>query len=124
MPVVIVLLKLCFFLLHREEMLRMLKYTEDNFWYVQYDAYGSRILEKIDRKGIILLFTFTFFVQGAVFTYLLAPIIGILNLHRPFNREQNSTDLLCFQLSYFFFIRSIRCAKGYLIYFPCYIFFL
>ncbi|XP_070160253.1 odorant receptor 13a-like isoform X2 [Polyergus mexicanus] len=80
-PVIIILLKLSFFLRHREEMLGMLKYTEDNFWYVQYDAYGSRILERIDRKGIILLFTFTFFVQGAVFTYMLAPIIGLLNMH-------------------------------------------
>ncbi|XP_070160252.1 odorant receptor 13a-like isoform X1 [Polyergus mexicanus] len=83
-PVIIILLKLSFFLRHREEMLGMLKYTEDNFWYVQYDAYGSRILERIDRKGIILLFTFTFFVQGAVFTYMLAPIIE--------NRGRNETE--------------------------------
>ncbi|KAM0727265.1 Odorant receptor 13a [Formica fusca] len=83
-PVIIILLKLTFFLRHREEMLGMLKYTEDNFWYVQYDAYGNRIMEKIDRKGIILLFTFTFFVQGAVFTYMLAPIIE--------NRGMNETE--------------------------------
>jgi len=65
----------------------MLKYTEDNFWYVQYDAYGSKLLEKIDRKGKILLFTFTFFTQGAVFTYMLAPLVGIFNLHRLIENE-------------------------------------
>ncbi|KAL6435404.1 hypothetical protein ACFW04_005412 [Cataglyphis niger] len=83
-PLIIILLKLSFFLHHREEMLAMLKYTEDNFWYVEYDAYGTRILEKIDRKGIILLFSFTFFVQGVVFTYILAPIIE--------NRGRNETE--------------------------------
>ncbi|KAF3054605.1 Odorant receptor 037, partial [Nylanderia fulva] len=84
MPVVIVLLKLCFFLLHREEMLSMLKYTEDNFWYVQYDAYGRKILEQINKKGTILLFTFTFFTQGAVLSYLLTPIIE--------NKGKNETE--------------------------------
>ncbi|KAL6435405.1 hypothetical protein ACFW04_005413 [Cataglyphis niger] len=83
-PLIIILLKLSFFLHHRKDMLGMLKYTEDNFWYVEYDAYGTRIVERIDRKGIILLFTFTFFVQGAVFTYILAPIIE--------NRGKNETE--------------------------------
>ncbi|XP_072758672.1 uncharacterized protein [Anoplolepis gracilipes] len=83
-PVVIILLKVCFFLRHRKEMLKMLKYTEDNFWYVQYDAFGTRLMEKIDKRGLILLFTFTFFVQGAVFTYLLAPIIE--------NRGKNESE--------------------------------
>ncbi|XP_024880322.1 uncharacterized protein LOC112460083 [Temnothorax curvispinosus] len=89
MPVIIILMKIFFFLRHRKEMLNMLRYTEDNFWYAQYDEYGSKVMEKINKKGIILMCTFTFFVQGTVFTYLLSPIIGILNLnlHRQFSRE-------------------------------------
>ncbi|XP_071642098.1 uncharacterized protein [Temnothorax longispinosus] len=75
MPVIIILMKIFFFLRHRKEMLNMLRYTEDNFWYVQYDEYGSKVMEKINKKGIILMCTFTFFVQGTVFTYLLSPII-------------------------------------------------
>lgn len=123
MSVVIILLKLGFFLFHREEVLSMLKYTQDNFWNVQYDAYGRKILKQINKKGTILMFTFTLCTQGTVFSYFLTPIIGILNLHRPFNREQNSADLLCFLL-FVFFIRNIRCTSGYLIYLPCYIFFI
>lgn len=89
MPVVIVMMKILLSLLHRKEMMYMLKYTEDNIWYVQYDEYGSKILEKINKKGLILMCTFTFFVQGTVVTYMLNPIIGILNLnlHHPLSRE-------------------------------------
>lgn len=85
MPVVIVMLKILFFLIYRKEMLNMMRYTEDNFWYAQYDEYGSKVLEEINKRAMILMCTFTFFVQGTVFTYMLTPIIGILNLnlHRP-----------------------------------------
>jgi len=84
MPVVIIMLKIIFFLRYRKELLNMLKYTQDNFWYAQYDEYGSKILEKINKKGLILMCTFIFFVQGTVCTYILTPILGIqnLNLHR------------------------------------------
>ncbi|KAG5334342.1 OR49B protein, partial [Acromyrmex charruanus] len=75
MPVVIIMLKIIFFLRYRKELLNMLKYTQDNFWYAQYDEYGSKILEKINKKGLILMCTFTFFVQGTVCTYILTPIL-------------------------------------------------
>ncbi|KYN34223.1 Odorant receptor 49b [Trachymyrmex septentrionalis] len=75
MPVIIIMLKIIFFFRYRKELLNMLKYTQDNFWYVQYDEYGSKILEKINKKGLILMCTFTFFVQGTVCTYILTPIL-------------------------------------------------
>ncbi|KYM78584.1 Odorant receptor 49b [Atta colombica] len=75
MPVVIIMLKIIFFLRYRKELLNMLKYTQDNFWYAQYDEYGSKILEKINKKGLILMCTFIFFVQGTVCTYILTPIL-------------------------------------------------
>ncbi|KAG5312257.1 OR49B protein, partial [Acromyrmex insinuator] len=75
MPVVIIMLKIIFFLRYRKELLNMLKYTQNNFWYPQYDEYGSEILEKINKKGLILMCTFTFFVQGTVCTYILTPIL-------------------------------------------------
>lgn len=89
MPVVIILMKVSIFLAHRKEVLDMLRYTEDKFWYAEYDEFGSEILEKINKKGMILMCTFTFFVQGTVCTYMLTPIIGILNLnlHRLLSRE-------------------------------------
>ncbi|XP_018395951.1 PREDICTED: uncharacterized protein LOC108774355 [Cyphomyrmex costatus] len=75
MPVVIIMLKIIFFLRYRKELMNMLKYTEDNFWFAQYDEYGRKILEKINKKGLILMCTFTFFVQGTVCTYMLTPIL-------------------------------------------------
>ncbi|KAL6260249.1 hypothetical protein P5V15_007782 [Pogonomyrmex californicus] len=75
MPIIIIMLKICIFLSNRKELLNMLRYTEDNFWYAQYDDYGNKVLERINKKGIILICTFTFFVQGTVFTYMLTPII-------------------------------------------------
>ncbi|KYN08362.1 Odorant receptor Or2 [Cyphomyrmex costatus] len=50
MPVVIIMLKIIFFLRYRKELMNMLKYTEDNFWFAQYDEYGRKILEKINKK--------------------------------------------------------------------------
>lgn len=78
MPVVIILLKIIIFLIHREEMLGMLRYTQEKFWYAEYDEYGHKLMDNINRKGIILMCTFTFFVQGTVVAYMLTPIIGIL----------------------------------------------
>lgn len=78
MPVVIVLLKLTFLLIHRKEMLRMLRYTQDKFWYAQYDEYGRKLMDDINRRAMILMCTFTFFVQGTVVTYMLTPIFGTL----------------------------------------------
>lgn len=82
MPVAIILLKIIFFLLRRKEMLDMLKYTQDNIWYAEYDDYGKKLMKLANKKGIILICSFTFFVQGTVATYMLTPIIGIsfLNL--------------------------------------------
>ncbi|XP_014478929.1 PREDICTED: uncharacterized protein LOC106746647 [Dinoponera quadriceps] len=84
MPVVIILLKIIFFLSHREEMLGMLKYTQNKFWYAQYDEYGRKLMDDINKKGMILMCTFTFFVQGTVVTYMLTPIIE--------NRGKNASE--------------------------------
>lgn len=61
----------------------MLKYTQNNFWYAQYDEYGSKLMEDIDKLALVLMCMFTFFVQVTVLTYMLTPILGILilNLH-------------------------------------------
>ncbi|XP_011348709.1 odorant receptor 49b [Ooceraea biroi] len=90
MPVAVVLMKICFFLKNRKEILKMLRYTEDHFWYAQYDEYGNKLLEDINKKGIILICTFIFFVQGAVVSYMLAPIIenvgkNVSDRKLPFN---------------------------------------
>ncbi|KYQ57879.1 Odorant receptor Or2 [Trachymyrmex zeteki] len=50
MPVVIIMLKIIFFLRYRKELLNVLKYTQDNFWYAQYDEYGSKILENMGKN--------------------------------------------------------------------------
>ncbi|XP_011691922.1 PREDICTED: odorant receptor Or2-like [Wasmannia auropunctata] len=84
MPVVTILSKVTLFLLHRKDLLSMLKYTEENFWNAQYDEYGSNILERINKKAIILMCAFTFFVQGTVATYMLTPLIE--------NIGRNETD--------------------------------
>ncbi|XP_036143328.1 odorant receptor 49b [Monomorium pharaonis] len=75
MPLIIILLKTFLFYHHRKELLNMLKYTEDNFWYIEYDAYGSKLLEKINERALLLMCMFTFFAQGTVCTYMLTPII-------------------------------------------------
>ncbi|XP_015183883.1 PREDICTED: odorant receptor 30a-like [Polistes dominula] len=75
MPVIIVLIKITIFTLHREKMMKLIKYTQENFWYQKYDDFGEKILNEIDNKGILLMCSFTFFVQGTAFTYALTPII-------------------------------------------------
>ncbi|KAL2738242.1 odorant receptor Or2-like isoform X1 [Vespula maculifrons] len=76
MPVIIVLLKISIFILHRTKMMNLIKYTQNNFWYRKYDNFGEKILNDIDNKGILLMCSFTFFVQGTAVTYTLTPIIG------------------------------------------------
>lgn len=56
----------------------MLKYTQEKFWYAQYDEYGEKLMDNINKTGIILICTFTFFVLTTVATYALTPLIGIL----------------------------------------------
>ncbi|KAF7386890.1 hypothetical protein HZH66_011342 [Vespula vulgaris] len=75
MPVIIVLLKISIFILHRTKMMNLIKYTQNNFWYRKYDNFGEKILNDIDNKGILLMCSFTFFVQGTAVTYTLTPII-------------------------------------------------
>ncbi|KAL2714499.1 odorant receptor Or2-like, partial [Vespula squamosa] len=75
MPVIIVLLKISIFILHRTKMMNLIKYTQENFWYRKYDDFGEKILNDIDNKGILLMCSFTFFVQGTAITYTLTPII-------------------------------------------------
>ncbi|XP_047360262.1 odorant receptor Or2-like isoform X1 [Vespa velutina] len=75
MPVIIVLLKISIFMLHRTKMMNLIKYTQENFWYREYDDFGEKILNEIDNKGILLMCSFTFFVQGTAVTYTLTPII-------------------------------------------------
>lgn len=79
MPVIIVLLKISIFILHRTKMMDLIKYTQENFWYREYDDFGEMILKRIDNKGILLMCSFTFFVQGTAVTYTLTPIIGKLS---------------------------------------------
>lgn len=81
MPVVINLVKLSVFVAKRKEMLKMLKYTQDNFWYAQYDEYGSKLMDDINKKGTVLICMFTFFVETTAVTYAISPIIGILILN-------------------------------------------
>jgi len=105
-------MKLSLFLFYRKELLNMLKYTEDNFWYAQYDEYGSKILEKINKKSIILMCTFTFFVQGTVCTYMLSPIIGILNLHRLLLVENRTRTVQILIQVLSTFVRNIVAQTG------------
>ncbi|KAH0952546.1 OrJ1 [Eciton burchellii] len=91
MPVILILMKMYCFLNNRKELLDILKYTEDNFWYAQYDEYGKALLREIDKKGVILISTFTFFIKWTVFTYMLSPIIGILILKLQ-NVGKNESD--------------------------------
>ncbi|KAI4498423.1 hypothetical protein M0802_006602 [Mischocyttarus mexicanus] len=79
MPVIIVLLKISIFILHRKKMMTLIKYTQENFWYQNYDDFGEKILNEINNKGIVLMCSFTFFVQGTAVTYTLTPIIEMIN---------------------------------------------
>lgn len=94
MPVVTILAKVILFLINRKEFLQMLRYTQDNFWFAQHDEYATKLLEEINKKGIILICTFTFFVQGTVVTYMLAPIIGILTFRFSVHLVESKTRVV------------------------------
>ncbi|RLZ02232.1 Odorant receptor 28 [Cephus cinctus] len=75
MPVIIVLAKIFFLLLRRKLVMELIEFTETKFWQGDYDSYGMSVLDDIDRKGVLLMCTFIFFVQGTVIGYVLTPII-------------------------------------------------
>ncbi|XP_039311372.1 uncharacterized protein LOC105202736 [Solenopsis invicta] len=81
MPLVIIVMKTFFFFYQRKELLNMLKYAEDKFWYAQYDAHGSKLIKEINKRALILTWTFKLGVQATCISYVLIPLIGILNLN-------------------------------------------
>ncbi|KAG7190904.1 hypothetical protein KM043_006964 [Ampulex compressa] len=55
MPVFIILCKVGIFLYHRKEIMKLIRYTQNNFWYVEHDAYGEEVMKEANRTGVILI---------------------------------------------------------------------
>ncbi|XP_015183802.1 PREDICTED: odorant receptor Or2-like [Polistes dominula] len=91
MPVAVIIMKIIIFLRNRKDMMRLIRYTEKNFWFNEYDEFGEKILNDVNMKGSILICCFTCCVQSTVYTYMLTPIIGILILFVE-NIGKNETD--------------------------------
>ncbi|KAI4498428.1 hypothetical protein M0802_006607 [Mischocyttarus mexicanus] len=75
MPVAVIIMKIVIFLRNRKDMMKLIQYTENNFWFNEYDEFGEKILNEVNMKGSILICCFTCCVQSTVFTYMLTPII-------------------------------------------------
>nr|XP_050860328.1 uncharacterized protein LOC127068337 [Vespula vulgaris] len=78
MPVAVILMKLIIFLPNRKDIVKLIRYTEECFWFKEYDEFGKKILDEVNKKGSILICCFTFCVQSTIYAYMLIPLIGIL----------------------------------------------
>ncbi|XP_035728389.1 odorant receptor Or2-like [Vespa mandarinia] len=74
-PMLVVLLKFIVFLPNRKDIIKLIRYTEESFWFKEYDEYDEKILNVVNKKGSILICCFTCCVQNTVFTYALIPVI-------------------------------------------------
>lgn len=99
MPVVVILMKLIIFLPNRKDIMKLIRYTEESFWFRDYDEFGEKILNDVNKKGSILICCFTCCVQSTVYTYMLIPLIGILLLQL----------LLCYY--YYYLSNRFKCVK-------------
>ncbi|KAL6260248.1 hypothetical protein P5V15_007781 [Pogonomyrmex californicus] len=70
---VMILVKLGSFMYYRDKIMDIIHFAEENFWNVNYDKVGTQILEKYDKLGMTMVYTFTFIVYFATFNYIFAP---------------------------------------------------
>lgn len=73
-----ILVKLGSFMFYRDAVMELIRFAEKNFWNVDYDETSARILEKYDKLGLSMIYTFTFIVYAATFNYIFAPFFGII----------------------------------------------
>lgn len=71
-----ILSKLTMLLVRRREFLSLIAYTKEEFWRKHYDEFGRKVMRGIDKKGLLLMCSFTFFVNATVFCYVLRPLTG------------------------------------------------
>nr|UEN71253.1 olfactory receptor 70 [Gregopimpla kuwanae] len=84
MTLLMVLFKVTIFSLKRDKIIELIKYSKENFWDVEYDEFGTEVLEDCERQCVLFVFTFTVFAQGTVCSYTITPIID--------NIGKNETD--------------------------------
>ena len=76
MLLLMILIKFSSFIFHRDLVMNIIKYAEQNFWSVEYNEYGNQVLTECDSKGVMLTYTFTLIVQMGTCNYIFAPLIG------------------------------------------------
>nr|AXM05167.1 odorant receptor [Campoletis chlorideae] len=86
-----IMIKFSSFMYYRNIVYNIIDYAERNFWEVDYDEYGTKVLKECDRKGVMLIYTFTLIVQLGALNYIYTPLVE--------NRGKNETDrMLPFKL--------------------------
>jgi len=73
-----ILVKLGSFMFYRDMIMDLIRFAEKNFWNVTYGEIGTRILERYDKLGMTMIYTFVFIVYVATFNYIFAPFFGII----------------------------------------------
>ncbi|KAL0103918.1 hypothetical protein PUN28_016933 [Cardiocondyla obscurior] len=70
---IMILVKLGSFMFYRDMIMDLIHFAEKNFWTATYDETGAQILERYDKLGMTMIYTFTFIVYVATFNYIFAP---------------------------------------------------
>lgn len=73
---IMILVKLGSFMFYHDDVMKLIRFAERNFWTIVYDEVGTRILEQYDKLGMTMTYTFTFIVSVAAFNYIFAPFFG------------------------------------------------
>lgn len=76
MSLVLVFVKLSTFMIRRDVVMQLIRYSEKNFWKIYYDDVGQQIMIECDAKGFTFFCTFFIFVTGTVGSYIIAPMVG------------------------------------------------
>lgn len=76
MPMLVIFFKVMVFIIKRDLLMGLIKFSEKNFWSASYDDFGEEIMKQCERRSVILSYILSTSVQGTVASYVVAPIFG------------------------------------------------
>lgn len=89
----LVLVKIFVLLAHRKKFLKLLLYSQKNFWHSNYDWYEGRVVANCKRTCSYLICIFCFFAQGTAINYAVVPILGtLMNLNLQQTKRLSITN--------------------------------
>ncbi|KAK1137082.1 hypothetical protein K0M31_001609 [Melipona bicolor] len=75
-PILIATVKAITFTVQKSEVTWLLERSQKYFWYKKYNAFEKRIMDKLDKKSMLYMGSYTFFLYGTAVVYTVYPLFA------------------------------------------------